>query len=67
MPVAGCFIHPQGTGAALGFEVGWTHDTMQWNFAGTRMVMMLPEPETYAQMLTALALMAPLLRRRRVS
>jgi hypothetical protein len=29
--------------------------------------MMVPEPETYAQMLAALALMAPLLRRRRVS
>lgn len=57
----------EGGPATFGFDVGWTHDTTHWNLAGTGTVMLVPEPETYAQMLAALALMAPLLRRRRVS
>lgn len=56
---------PLGGGpATFGFDMGWTHDTTHWNLAGTGTVMLVPEPETYAQMLAAVALMAPLLRRR---
>lgn len=45
------------------FALGYGFDGLvgQWTMTGVAMV---PEPETYAQMLAALALMAPLIRRR---
>lgn len=48
------------------FSPGYGFDGLvgQWTMTG---VAAIPEPETYAQMLAALALMAPLLRRRRLS
>ena len=48
------------------FTDGYGFDGMigQWTMTGVAVV---PEPETYAQMLAALALLAPLLRRRRSS
>lgn len=48
------------------FAAGYGFDGLigQWTMTG---VAAIPEPEAYAQMLSALALMAPLLRRRRFS
>lgn len=48
---------PLGAGLAIfSFNVGWAHDTTQWNLTGAGMVMMVPEAETWTMMLAGLGL-----------
>lgn len=54
----------EGGPATFSFEVGWTYDTTYWNLAGTGMVVMVPEAETWAMMLAGLGLIGAAARRR---
>lgn len=53
----------EGGPATFSFSLGWNHETTRWSLAGTGVVMMVPEPETYAMLLAGLGLVGAAARR----